>query len=228
MIDIAFFTERLSALFQDSVVTDEDTIEEYKKNGQPHKDPELLKTIKIHETGHTVVAHCLGCYITFQSVLKHPGSRGISLYETPSSFEELNYDDQINRLAVLYGGEEAEKMIFGEEHISDGFGYSSDKENISRHLKNKLRQLWQDDNPTDKAKIDSYIQVMLKQHHKFTPKDDAYVEQAYNLEAKAIKLAKDTLATNRDFFNAIVSQTDERPVMSGDQIRSIYGDITEP
>lgn len=170
--------------------------------------------LAFHEAGHAVTGlHQRGSDPIEKATIV-PRGKGMGLVKTVSDGERYSYtrEEFEAKLVALFGGREAERLIFGDEKVTTGA--SSDLEvatNIARQM------------------VAVYGMSSMGQVH-LAPKDDWYSSESTLRDAdravadilkSAEKRAANILTEHRDELEAVANELQAVETLSGEQIRII-------
>jgi cell division protease FtsH len=87
----------------------------HQKDDQTGRDIDELTTVAWHEAGHALTGKLIGKEVTKVTILSSTSGAGGVTFSTPIKRGLYNIDDLKNQVIELYGGREAERILYKDD-----------------------------------------------------------------------------------------------------------------
>ncbi len=169
-----------------------------------------------HEAGHALVGLLVGGGLDNDlhkvSIVPRGSAMGVTVTLPRGDKYTCSKGEYENKLAELYGGREAEKLVFGDQGITTGA--ASDIEYATQIAFDMAARYGM----TDELGALNYMPSNSNRNLGASPDVKAAVCKISN---KAVSCARKCLEENRDLLDSIATALVERETLSGDDVRAL-------
>jgi cell division protease FtsH len=180
----------------------------------------------VHEAGHALVALKVPKHDPLHKVTIIPRGRALGVTVSLPEKDRYGYSkiELESRIAMMFGGREAEEMVFGAENVTTGAGNDIQQAtSLARRMvteygfSDKLGPLRYEDNAEE-----VFLGHSVTQHKNVSDATAALIDQEIrDLINKGREFAKKILTENRDQLDRIANALLEFESLTGDEIKGL-------
>ena len=186
------------------------------------------KVVAYHESGHALLAHYLPNADPVDKITVIPRSQSLGATAQLPEEERYNFPQSYlrDRIAVMFGGRLAEKLVFGE--VSNGA--ENDLEEATKLARNMVSRWGMSDRigPASFGERGDHVflgKQMATEHEMSQATAAAIDEEIQKLLLDIEERARDVLEDHRDALEALAEALQERETLESDEVREIIEEV---